>query len=258
MSKPKGKPPAFQFYANDFMDATKFMDANAVGLYIRCLCTQWTHGALPSDLKVLARGMGMEHSEVLECWTALACKYVDAGDGTMYNVRLEQIRERQEEISGKRAVAATVRWTDANADANAHAKNKQRKVKEKEKIESEEEGEQEVEISVMPWPTFEDWWTAYAKKIDRPKCEAKWKHLSQADRETAMRHTEAYVIATPDIQFRRNPATYLNNHNYQDEQLTEAPKPQRATSGIEKHEQDRQEVSRIIAERSKAGIFGAF
>ena len=29
-----GKAPAFQFYANDFMDATRFTEANAVGLYV--------------------------------------------------------------------------------------------------------------------------------------------------------------------------------------------------------------------------------
>ena len=70
------------------------------------------------------------------------------------------------------------------------------------------------------WPSFDDWWEAYDKKIDRPKCEKKFEKLTQGAREKIMAHTSDYVKATPDRQYRRNPATYLNNKSWENEIIT--------------------------------------
>lgn len=46
-------PPAFQFYADDFIGGTCDLSAEEVGTYIRLLCYQWTHDSLPiAPLKV--------------------------------------------------------------------------------------------------------------------------------------------------------------------------------------------------------------
>jgi uncharacterized protein YdaU (DUF1376 family) len=223
------KAPAFQFYANDFMDATRFWDANAVGLYIRCMCIQWTQGAIPADLKVLARGLGCDLAELEGAWPTLSEKFVDIGGGMLQNQRLEASRVKVGGISAKRSEAANVRWSkDASVDANAYAKKMQRKMKIEDEVEDVIEDVIEVEdtskrartFEPEVWPTFNDWWGVYDKKVDRAKCEKMWLKLSQAEKEKAYRHTEAYVPATPDVQFRRNPATYLNNKNWDDEQLT--------------------------------------
>ena len=68
-------------------------------------------------------------------------------------------------------------------------------------------------------PFFDDWWNLYDKKIDRTKCEAKWKRLKQKEREDAFAHTKLYVEATPEVKYRRNPETYLNNKNWNDKYL---------------------------------------
>lgn len=139
-----GKAPAFQFYANDFMDATRFMEANAVGLFIRCLCIQWTQGALPSNLRSLSKGVGMDFEEFEKAWPPIASKFVKREDGQLINRRLEAVRSRQEEISSKRSNAGKSGvLAKANASANGPTKAKQRKVKEKEKVEREVEGEGE-------------------------------------------------------------------------------------------------------------------
>jgi len=136
------KAPALQFYANDFMDATRLWDANAVGLYIRCMCIQWTQGSIPADPKLLARAIHCDRSELESVWHLLGQKFIDQGDGTLKNSRLEAVRERQQAVSGKRADAANARWlAHAKASANAKQKDMQRKVKEKEKVEVEGEGE---------------------------------------------------------------------------------------------------------------------
>ena len=74
---------------------------------------------------------------------------------------------------------------------------------------------------LLIWPTFDDWWTLYGKKADRAKCEAKWNRLDQPTREAIMEHTRLYVTQGrgADKQYRRDPATYLNNQNWNDEEL---------------------------------------
>lgn len=88
---------------------------------------------------------------------------------------------------------------------------------------NEEETETESEgasARVMVWPTFEDFWNLYDKKEDRPKCEKKWKKIQQEAREKIMLHVDDYVKATPDKQYRKHPATYLNNESWNDEIIT--------------------------------------
>lgn len=145
-----GKAPAFQFYANDFMDATRMWDAFACGLYIRLLCIQWTHGSVPDDQRRLAKGAGCDLSELQREWHLIEPKFPICPDGTRKNPRLEAVRSRQEAVSGKRSEAANTRWKgNANADANGHAKHKQRKVKVEGEVETEEEGEASVN-----WPAW--------------------------------------------------------------------------------------------------------
>jgi hypothetical protein len=93
------------------------------------------------------------------------------------------------------------------------------KAKEETKTKSEEEAKEQTQ-EVLAWPTFEDFWDAYNKKIDRPKCEKKWNKITQGAREKIMFHVTEYVKTTPDIQYRKNPSTYLNNESWENEIIT--------------------------------------
>lgn len=79
------KPPAFQFYPDDFIGGTCDMSAKEVGAFIRLLCFQWTKGKIPSDPKKIHRIAGCNVTpEVLE-------KFPDG-----VNKRLESERVKQE------------------------------------------------------------------------------------------------------------------------------------------------------------------
>lgn len=213
------KPPAFQFYANDFMDATSGWEANAVGLYVRCLCKQWTLGSIPSDLKVLARMVHCDRSELESVWPVLSVKFIDQGDGTLKNSRLEVVRERQEYVSGKRSEAGKLgAIAKANASADGPTKKMQRKVKEKEKVkvEGEVEGEGGKIHDAVLWPAFSDWWDLYDKSRDKGDCEAEWDKLDHPTREAIMRHTGEYVKNT-EKKFRRDPIRYLRKKTWLNE-----------------------------------------
>jgi uncharacterized protein YdaU (DUF1376 family) len=158
--------PAFQFYANDFMDATRFWEANAVGLYVRCLCIQWTQGGLPGDVRTIAKGLGMDFEEFERAWVEVASKFDLCEDGALRNSRLERVRSRQQQVSSKRSNAGKAgALAKANAKANGQAKNEQRKVKEKEKVEVEVgQGKEREGAKVIPLPfTSKEFCEAFAE-----------------------------------------------------------------------------------------------
>lgn len=88
------------------------------------------------------------------------------------------------------------------------------KVKPKEKANSEDENVFEIESNNNVG--FEDFWNGYDKKVDRAKCLPKWKRLTQADRVSIMEILPTYLKANPDIKYRKNPATFLNNRSWED------------------------------------------
>lgn len=77
------------------------------------------------------------------------------------------------------------------------------------------------------WPSFEDFWNAYQKKIARPKCEKKWNKLKQSDKEKIMQHVPIYVQSTPEKEYRKHPYTYLHNESWNDEVIFKHGKPTR-------------------------------
>jgi len=148
-------------------------------------------------------------------------------DGTKFwsESCLRRIDLRKEK-SGKARESALEGWKrrriDANAlhpesEGNAIKERKGKKRKEKEKKGNSADAENAAEPLVMVWPSFDDWWEAYGKKVDRPKCEKKWKKISQEAREKIMDHVPRYVASTPEVRYRKNPLTYLNSESWNNE-----------------------------------------
>ena len=173
--------PAFSMYAAEFFSDTAALSQAEVGALVRIMCQYWRHGELPDNLDAWALG------DVTEAVRRQVAVEVE---------RLDELRAEFDALSEARAKAARGRWDKAEPMPKVN------------------------QFTAEIWPTFGDWWDIYGKKVDRAKCERKWASMTQQEREHAYRHTEAYVIATPDIQYRRHPATYLNNANWNDEELT--------------------------------------
>lgn len=76
---------------------------------------------------------------------------------------------------------------------------------------------------------FEKFWNLYGKKSQRAQAERMWKRLTKAEKDEVLSRVAAYVASTPDVQYRMNPATYLNptNKRWLDEIIDRnAPKQQ--------------------------------
>lgn len=83
-------------------------------------------------------------------------------------------------------------------------------------------------IALPPSPTgpltfFEEFWQAFDKKEDKHKCQQQWGTLTPAEQSAAIERVPAYVLATPEKRYRKNPFTWLNNKCWLDEELPLPP-----------------------------------
>lgn len=84
------KPPAFQFYADDFLGGTVTMDHAERGFYILALCVQWNKGGISPD-EFTRLGRGLVEGSFNHCST----KFRLCEDGLLRNDRLEAERAKQ-------------------------------------------------------------------------------------------------------------------------------------------------------------------
>jgi hypothetical protein len=73
--------------------------------------------------------------------------------------------------------------------------------------------------------SFDDFFTAYGKKIDRYEAEARWNKLTNGEKDKVMAHVPGFVLANPDRKFRPSPARYLLRRKWEDEIVGEEAKP---------------------------------
>ena len=110
-TKQKGRAPAFQFYADDFLAGTMTMTNEERGAYISLLCLQWSKGFVTAlDIQRICLGMPTH------CQSICQDKFEAGDDGHYRNKRLEKERSKQKERSEKQRDIANLRW---NKDANA-------------------------------------------------------------------------------------------------------------------------------------------
>ena len=119
------KPPAFQFYARDWLaDArVQMMTLAQRGAYIHLLAFAWAEDGLPDDPDALARLLGVtrEHFDA-ELWPALEPCWQRRGR-KLRNPRLEEVRSDLETYRQSRSEAGR-RGAEARWQSKATAKRK--------------------------------------------------------------------------------------------------------------------------------------
>lgn len=189
------KDPAFLFYYQDWLVGTYFLNRREKGAYMDLLCYQADKGVLTlQTIKEILNGD-------FECWQKLKEKFIEEG-GIFYNKRLRFEKEKRDKFNDSRRNNRTKKDTNICKTYETHKEN-----------ENENENENVIEDKIA----FEVFWNLYGKKVDRRKCEGKWNRLTKAEQETCIKKLPEYIVATPDIQFRRNPETYLNNKSWENE-----------------------------------------
>ena len=74
---------------------------------------------------------------------------------------------------------------------------------------------------------FEKFWNYYGKKVDKKKCEKKWKTLTEKQIDKIRDTLPDYIDANPDTQYRKNPLTYLNGECWNDDIIKAKPKQEK-------------------------------
>jgi len=96
-------PPAFQFYADDFLAGTCDLSAKDVGAYIRLICYQWAKGKIPSCAKKISRIAGTNVT------LDVMAKFPNGINQRLENERIKQGEYREEKSKAGKA-GAEKRW----------------------------------------------------------------------------------------------------------------------------------------------------
>lgn len=125
--------------------------------------------------------------------------------------------------------------TEAERIGTEHGMETERKERSKSDVELKLKQELKIESKSELNISFVDFWDLYDKKVDRPKCEKRWNNLTGKDRQAIMIAIPAYKIATPDKQYRKDPATYLNARAWENEIIqppAQQPVPPRQSASV--------------------------
>jgi uncharacterized protein YdaU (DUF1376 family) len=93
------RPPAFQFYADDFVAGTVELTTHEIGAYMLLLCYQWSKGFIPDDDAAIRRIARLTQAFEL---ANIRCKF-RARRGKLFNLRLEHERHKQIEFREKQS-----------------------------------------------------------------------------------------------------------------------------------------------------------
>jgi uncharacterized protein YdaU (DUF1376 family) len=171
----RSRPPSFDFYPEDFLAGTMHLHPVCIGIYIRLLCFQWSHGTIPTDRRQLMQVTGAMPEELDEHLTQVLSKFELCDDGSRRNARLERERARKMLVSEQRANAAQASWAmrrttnqanpaDAiasskaigDAPANEDANNKAKGMLPNRKL---EDGSWKMEVGSLEVASVGDRWT---------------------------------------------------------------------------------------------------
>ena len=121
------KPPAFQFYAKDWLTGTLELTLAARGAYITLMAYQWDKGSIPADDKpAMKRVLSCSTRELQTVWKTVKVHFTRGDDGLWRNSRLEKVRIEQDTHRTERSSAgvsgAKKRWSMAEPLAEPLAK----------------------------------------------------------------------------------------------------------------------------------------
>ena len=193
------KDPAVLFYFQDFLVGTEFMTDDEVGKYIRILCHQADKGSL-SEIQIKRICKGTIPESIME-------KLIPDDNGNLYQKRMREEREKRTNYTESRRKNRSKKLNIISSSYDKHMENENENI-------NEDINKDEKKVLNVP---FEKFWNLYDKKEDRIKCEGKWNRLTNKEREECIANLPAYILSTPDKQFRKNPATYLNNKSWENE-----------------------------------------
>ena len=202
------KDPAFLFYPGDYLQDTQCLSESTQVAYDRIMCEHMRNICISKQqLNFFTKRLtDEERNELLMMLTKKPEGY--------------QITWVAESIEKRRLYSESRRDNRKSTSKEKPKKGNNISLSYDEHMVNENENEvkEEKENEILIWPTFEDFWNEYNKKVgNKEKIEKKWDKITQNDKELIMKYLPDYRKAQPDKKYRKHPETFLNNKSWNDE-----------------------------------------
>lgn len=217
----------FKFYFKDWSDDVKPLSLTARGLLLELIIELRKRGGeMPIDIRFICRLSGGLTDEVTQC--------------------LEEFREHEifdfkkrgeKEFLVSRKIlkeqhTSLINTENGKLGGNPNLKKKEKRISEplkrtrnptsisnsisnSDSLFKNETDSDVHEVSIFP--SFEDFWNAYDKKVDPKTSKGLWLKLTQDMKEKIMNYLPDYKLAEPNKKYRKNPETFLRNESWNDE-----------------------------------------
>mgnify|MGYP003584003955 CR=1 FL=1 len=135
---------------------------------------------------------------------------------------LKRDLQKYENIRAKNVENANKRWNKNNATASDRMPNDTKNAVSDSDSDSDSDSVKEINnISLSLENDFTLFWNKYGKKNDSKKCKDKFLKLKKSEVDIILKVVDSYVGSTPDLQFRKNPLTWLNGKCWNDVEINE-------------------------------------
>jgi len=213
--------PAFLFYSSDFLNGVSDLTMEERGQYITLLCIQHQKGEL-SD-KTIRLCLGSVSVDVLS-------KFKKNEAGNFFNERLMLEIEKRKSFTESRRNNGTKGGRPKKLTDEIKTDRLFVGLPKVNLMENENEDVNEIEIKdviiessvkknekLFKENSFIQFWDLYDKKTALKDCEKKFLKLPKEVIEKILEVVPLYVKSTPEKEFRKHPATWLNNECWNDE-----------------------------------------
>ena len=185
---------------------------------------------IDEDFRVCSEisGIGIQSSELAlsELERAKLITVFNNGSLVIHNVNELRVRQTEKQVKANERVRR-YRERNRNANRNGHppqtppldsvststvSTSSTSTVQDKKPKKTDAEIKQET--------GFNEFWDAYGKKTGTKRAFSAWKRLTKRQRIAAMAGVKDYVRSTPDVRFRKNPTTWINQRCWEDEMIS--------------------------------------
>jgi uncharacterized protein YdaU (DUF1376 family) len=225
------KPPAFQFYASDFLVDTIDLSNEELGAYVRLLCHQWVNGSLPAQLELILRCAHAVLPAFEAVWTSIQGKFTVGQDGRLRNPRMEEVRQNMVRFHESKVLAGKSRWISREQSLSAaKAEHEQSTLTSSSSSEEKKHpsipskrGWRTASLSASQEAAFEMFWEVFPRKAAKALAQKAFAKLDP-DADLLGRMVKAVERQKQTEQWQKNggrfiphPATWLHQQRWQDE-----------------------------------------
>lgn len=186
---------------------------SALGLYWHLVASLYEHdGSLTRDVLEIVLRETLDRTARVNFARIMEVGLFIESDGGIYSERvIAEVSERNDK-SGKASESAKARWK-----RNANALNPQSERNANTIQDNTVHKYPKKDTAIASLAPFEELWNLYGKKTDRKDAERAWRKLTDGEKERALQSVAAYVASTPDKQYRKHLATWLNKKSFDNE-----------------------------------------